>query len=623
MKPKIILITAASILSLLFIARCKSSTKNDDNSVKAFLNNFNKALKGGNPDTIMLYFDIDYNKMATVFGILQGGHGSTFKSYPRFKFRLNIEDSKITFGPSGIADVGIPVTFTHDSIASGNSILNLRLSVADAKHIKIIQLNGGRFLKDYIAYENLVKSHTLTDKDIYAPITLASFKIAKELKTRYDSVLWFSHINEKTYYYVVKGTWNMDDYLTKDTAKTYQMGLVDPQLKEIIPPQYDLVHNIGGTFDALIEVEKDHKHGFYDLTGKLILPVEYDQVFPVRGGENLAALRKGDDYYWLKNDFSVSGKVDLKIGDIISNLKQEDSHTYKNDTTDNITEFNSRNNHGSLRIPPSYLVDLNILPAIKMFKNPLRKNVYFEEVSSSYVVKLDKKQEDTENWLAAAFYSIRDYYLGGRSEFYDTKNMIVLDKRRNKVYSYALNTDIGDEEGDGELTGICDDYTIKPLNDSLFELKASTALSLHLYNDDILNEAPYYHYLNLKNGKLVEMSTNRTFSFTKFRKMDDSYISGCYLYGIKSSTAKYGYADKQTNSLDNATLEYMKNEIFADYNYKFKDTLWTNLFQERMQNYKPENTNVDDSLSEIDKYNINWISQRLKVSSSKKLTANR
>jgi hypothetical protein len=38
-------------------------------------------------------------------------------------------------------------------------------------------------------------------------------------------------------------------------------------------------------------------------------------------------------------------------------------------------------------------------------------------------------------------------------------------------------------------------------------------------------------------------------------------------------------------------------------------------------NYKPINTSVDDSLTEIDKYNINWINQKLKAPESKKLAS--
>jgi hypothetical protein len=71
-------------------------------------------------------------------------------------------------------------------------------------------------------------------------------------------------------------------------------------------------------------------------------------------------------------------------------------------------------------------------------------------------------------------------------------------------------------------------------------------------------------------------------------------------------------------------LRYMKNEIFADYRYQFKDKRWQDVFGE-MDSYnnrsgqdnRPNNVNVDDSLTVIDKYNINWITQKLKGGGTK------
>ncbi|WP_394772378.1 hypothetical protein [Mucilaginibacter sp.] len=66
----------------------------------------------------------------------------------------------------------------------------------------------------------------------------------------------------------------------------------------------------------------------------------------------------------------------------------------------------------------------------------------------------------------------------------------------------------------------------------------------------------------------------------------------------------------------------IKNEIFADYAYKFKDKRWEDIFM-MMESYnrktidkQPYNVSVDDSLTVIDKYNINWINQRLKGSAA-------
>ena len=93
--------------------------------------------------------------------------------------------------------------------------------------------------------------------------------------------------------------------------------------------------------------------------------------------------------------------------------------------------------------------------------------------------------------------------------------------------------------------------------------------------------------------------------------MNENYLQGCY-----------EYTNQQTDYLKPEYLRYVKNEIYADYNFKFKDTTWNDTFLETMfDNYKPVNASVDDSLTEIDKYNINWINQKLKATESKKLAS--
>ena len=93
---------------------------------------------------------------------------------------------------------------------------------------------------------------------------------------------------------------------------------------------------------------------------------------------------------------------------------------------------------------------------------------------------------------------------------------------------------------------------------------------------------------------------------------------------VTSAQVRY---DSPKSNIDHVTpemLRYMKNEIFADYKYKFKDKRWQAVFAGLPETdkdgnaiEKKYNANVDDSLTVIDKYNINWISQKLKALNSK------
>jgi hypothetical protein len=106
------------------------------------------------------------------------------------------------------------------------------------------------------------------------------------------------------------------------------------------------------------------------------------------------------------------------------------------------------------------------------------------------------------------------------------------------------------------------------------------------------------------------MNTKRIFAFTKYQKIDDHFINGCYVYGTVDNGK---YKATVGGAISPEALRYMKNEIYADYNYKFKDKRWTDIFSQQFYDrYKSENVSVQDSLTEIDKYNIQWIDQKLK-----------
>ncbi|MDB4901926.1 MAG: hypothetical protein JWQ63_1207 [Mucilaginibacter sp.] len=637
MKTKPIIISISIIILLvgifLFVC-CRNSAKPEKAEISQFLNAFNNQLKEGNTDSLLAFFEVDKTPkiLKRLVNLLAGKKDIDGKAKPLAGITLDIDASAINILNPDITIAKIPATFKHDSLNNKNSVITLKIHKIAPHQFKIIQVDARQFLTDYAVYENFVRSNTVNEKDLFSPITLAAFKTANQLKIRYDSVIWFAHVDKRTFFYVIKGKWNMDKDINryKDSIiEPYKMGLVNPDLKEIIPPEYDLVHNISGTFPGLVEVEKENKKGFYNLDGKIVIPVNYDQIFPVDDETNLAVLRNGNDYFYLKKDMIISEKVDLKINDFFSKIRDMGSHLnlYTN-ALSIITEYNSREANGAVYIPPSYLVDLNIVEKVIDFKNPYRK-IDNGEVHENYEIGNSEKVTEANNWLEASFFSIRDYFLGGRSEFYDKKNLVIVDKKKDRVFAKEIGTDYS-PDGSESLTGICNVNSMKIINDSLFELKAGAVLYFELYDSTkTVIGGPYYHYLTIKDNKLIELPNYRNFGFTKYIKMDDSYLNGCY--NMLIGTGLYDKREKKT--LDHVTtemLDYIKNEIFADYRYQFKDKRWENVFMD-MPSYNsysnghqnPYNVNVNDSLTEIDKYNINYISQKLKEvkTNSNKLAA--
>jgi len=637
MKTKPVLVTLAVVVvaaTLFFFIRSRTISRPEKAGVLKFLEAFDRQVKAGNTDSLADFFEVKQKAavLKHLINVLTNKSSVKEGESPLFNLLLDVDQSRIRIINTELAQATIPVRFTNDSIPTKNTTLKLKVHKAGNSY-KIVQVDANKMMADYLAYNTLVKGKTLTDADIYSAITLKSFETAKQLKTKYDTVVWFAHDSEKTYFYVVKGKWDewQDIFHYKDTViEHYGMGLVGPDMKEIIPAEYDLIHNISGTFPGLVEVEKGGKRGFFDLSGKNVIPVNYEQIYPIDDEASLAVLRKGSDYFYLKKDMSVSDKVDLKITDFFSKIRMiGSSFSLSAKNMSAITEYNSREKHGAVFIAPSYLADLNMIGKIESFKNPLRKALY-EEVHTNYKIGSPNEAKDEKNWLVASFYSIRDYFIGGRGEFYDTKNIVIIDKKRDKIYTQNIATDYTrEEDGGGVLEGACDVNTIRALNDSLYEVKSGAMMAFDLYDSTkSVTGGPYYHYLVVRNNKLVELPDERYFGFTKYVKMDDSYLSSCYNLLVGSGE----YDKRKAKTIDEITpemLRFMKNEIYADYGYKFKDKRWQAVFQD-MNAYgydaateKPKegNVSVDDSLTVIDKFNINWINQKLKSGKSNTLAA--
>jgi len=639
-KPLLIALAAIAVLiCLFFIVKAKYFTKPGQGEITQFLTDFNTELQSGHTDTLLTYFESNkYKKIDLLVKVLSGKTGLNGKTAALFKITLDPKNNKILSATSDNTIVEVPVSFFADSIAEKISSIIFTIHKTGDHQFKITAVKMDKFLKDYGAYASLVRSKTTPAADVYSAITLASFKVAAQLKSSYDSVLWFDHVGDKTYYYVIRGKLNDqfywgDDERAADYAPTYKMGLVNPDMKEIIPVEFDLVHNVNGTIPGLIEVEKDGKKGFYNLKGVLVLPASYDQIFPLVNDDNLALLRVGSDYFYLKSDTTLSPKIpDLKIADMLPKIKTYGStYTLSDKTEQDIMEYNDRETFTSIIVAPSYLVDMRLLTRFLTFQNPLRHPSADEEGdgdgSLTLKIEFDGEKQEDGNWFKTAFYSLYDDYLGGRSGLYEEKKVLIVDKKQNRMFSFGVSSYDNEGEGGGGLSGLCNENSFHAINDTLFEFRTTSEFDQELLNNKhTLAEGPCYYYLHIQNGKLVALPNTRIFGCTKYIKLDDSYLQGCYVINIMppGNPNSIPYNSGKNISIDRATpeiLQYMKNEIYASYGYRFKSADWNDRFSYRFGSDTTKAVNVDDSLTVIDKYNINFLNQKLKNQDSKTLAA--
>lgn len=628
MKTKPILIVVAvlivAVCGFLFV-RSKTVKTPEKAELVAFLKNFNSMLESGQAASALTFFEAGDNNKANkmLIKVLSGKTGLNGKSKALFKVTLDVENAEFDFTNPELTESRITVSFEHPKLGAAHSSLIFTIHKIGEQQYKIYNVKTTDFREEYAIYQNKVINATVPETDIYSPETLAAFKIAEQLKTRYDSILWFQHIDKKAWFYVIKGSlpdhfyWQVPD--EKPEPINYKMGLINPELKEIIPVEYDLIHNIGGTIDSLIEVEKGDKKGLYNMAGTLVLPVTYDLILPLKEGDNLALLKNGNDYSYLKKDLTIGEKIaDFKIADVLPNVKHfSDSYKLTNESYKNTMEYNDRNMSSSLVVSPSYMVEWQVLSKFMSFPNPLRKvgeeDSEDGEGTRSIDFTYNGSENKEENWFQTVFYSVVEDYLGGRGGLYGSKKVLVVDKKQNRVMGFDASTYFGDGEGGGVLTGECKQNSFRAINDSLFEYKITAELDQDLLDTTkYVQEGPYYYYLKLVNGKLVPLKTKRLFP-TQFVKLDDSYFNDCYL--ITTLTQKY--EDRTSKGISHATpdiLQAMKNEIYASYKYKFKSARWNDVFQYRFNGVDTVlNANVDDSLTAIDKYNIDFINRKLKI----------
>ena len=136
----------------------------------------------------------------------------------------------------------------------------------------------------------------------------------------------------------------------------------------------------------------------------------------------------------------------------------------------------------------------------------------------------------------------------------------------------------------------------KPLN---YKILNDSIVEVRMLEDFNVN---YIYYKITDKEPLRRINTNRLYDFTKLIYLNENYFKGFY----KIIDEEYDFRVNLFKYLSIDDLDIMRNEIFADYGYIFKTKKWNEYFSSKNW-YKPLYNNVDDKLTEIDKFNINLI----------------
>ncbi|HEV8512817.1 MAG TPA: WG repeat-containing protein, partial [Cyclobacteriaceae bacterium] len=508
------IITATIILIIAIVVGCSVTSKNEiDKDVEVFLNDFQSKLK--DPDyEIMNLFSTNQPKeeILKAIAILQNKDTSLIKS------RIVLSAAKSSWVDSWLT-VEIPVELINKGqVWHDKNVLYLKLIKRDGRYY-VGSMDAKELYKHFLMMKDAIGNadalaRRMADIKIY-------YDKAKELQKDYDSVIWFAHHKNMTYYYVVNGKYNFDS-LKANKRQEFKMGLIDETGKVIVPVEFDLIGNPSMMLDEAVEVKKDGKIGYYSLAGSEIISASYDWLVPYEKDLAIALVKKDSTFGWLNKAYAF--QENFPSSDAERSINEFEYLTSKAFTFGNghqdliiiLYPFNSDFFRGNGMItPPAYFVRNGIQPPINdgfITKSEINENNLFQ-YGNEYEESSSEKPFSISKTLTAFVSNLKTRYIGGRGEFYRSHKIILMDKKLNFISSVVTNGD--------------NDFEFKKLNDELFESKFRSEF---WGPSDILEyNFPDFNYFRFDGHQLTELNSNRRFKFTEFLKIDSSYLSGYFI----------------------------------------------------------------------------------------------
>lgn len=578
----------ATAMLLLSVVACSILQKKDtEKDARAFLVSFQNNLSKSDAE-ILKQFDTPQSSEAllTAIRILQN------KENAYLQCTADFEHAQFVFNES---EVNILITVNFKSVNldheyAAESSIGMVLKPKDGNYV-ITNLDGEIFYKTFADLRNdmqysVEQTQALKDRE---PI----FAIAKQLQQKFDTVIWYTTYNQKKYFYVVQGTW---DISPENKSTNYKMGLVDETGGIVVPIEYQLIGCLGFDFPNLVEVKKDGKVGYYDLTLKQVVVQEaYDMIIPYAQGSTLAIVKSDTTYGWVSDTYvyktgfptDAAQKWVNSFGFIPSNLKLKGDSIYA------YCEIPREQNIGyGILVPPSYLVKSGLfdetIEGISTTSFPYAGWTDYMETKGT-------KFESISDQISAVMTTITERYIEGREEFYTYDRMVFVGPQHDTL-------EVNNIAAAGEVH-------FKRPDSTLLEL---SYLSSYYYEGE--SAWPEYNMLNytyFQLGPGVEvkrLTSHRDFSFTQFVKMDSSYLSGDFKVYVDGN-------ETDRDFVSTYTIEYMRNEILADYGFIFADEESKQRY-EGLTWYKPQYESIEsfrEEMSEIDRHNLEFLDKVLSL----------
>jgi hypothetical protein len=426
----------------------------------------------------------------------------------------------------------------------------------------------------------------------------------KILDSIYGRTPYYANVYNKKIFIVLKGKFNKDSayYLSRDFSGRLKYGIVDENLKLILPCDYDKIYNPNLTAVGCMEIKKGDEIGLFNLSTHEILEPQFEYISPSSViPDNIAYGFKDGNWYKIEytKKFTTS-KASFSPVDVLTSLSFNLLEVKTNLMYSSYDEVDDPEYGRGVAFTPSYIEHLNIMPeTCEDLIIPEQQHPDFGTEQMS--LKTDTVKSITDK-IISFIVSFYNEGIDGRGWVEDSKEVVVYNKEQKTFITAKLNSKYGGYDN------LCHPDGFKFVNDSILEVMQTN------YPDSIGKrrydfENTYSYKLITPDGNISNLQCNRYFNFTKYHEIDESYFEGCYAKFIDEKEGTY--ADGNIGISEHLTLDdldLMVNEIYAEYGFKFKSSKWKDYFS-KYSWYNPQFDNVDAKLNKIDKKNIETISK--------------
>ena len=581
---------------------CQSNTSSSVGDINDFAGRWTRLAKHGEAAPLKKLFS--HSASAQADQLLNSIQAATKKGID-----INLDADKVCIAKQSPQEYEISIPFA----LSGNIPLlrygKIQLFVQEDVFGSFTVTGVSENLSIYVAAVNSKKEiadHRVTSISRIFPrdtMVARAAAVQQRLANPQDQVIFYTQVDSRLLFYVARGHWDYSALYDHAAEKDYQLGIVDEQGNEVVPVAFDKLYNPGGTLPTLIEVERDGKRGFYNLDGEPIISASFEAVYPYQQDKDvLAQVRIEGRYGWIDRQgvlhmdreshpdqslFTSPLTSDRLLGWHYEIRSPGLSHLRVPDQTNEYGLF------GAIIVSPSYLYDLGLVDeyhANLLVEEDDLQGAGAEEIQvavvslASFSQRLRGLVATFVEWGADA----RDYHA-------ESDRLITLDEDLTAVATLDFNGEYQYHLPNPE----------RPFQETaLFETREVKYTPYAPYD-----EMTCYSYYQIgSEGGITPLSTHRLFSFTKFIKIGEENFRGLFMKRVippADRPSHRGYYVR-THHLTLEDLDVMRNEIFAEYGYRFQSEKWRTYFSQQPW-YHPQYDNVDAMLSDIDRYNVAFI----------------